>query len=363
MERYHSLGWRVPFGASLRCTTRLLTLPWHTNRPKENPVKHRLDGSSLELKRAIKRFWENSPCDSWFTNEVSGTREFYRSLDEHRYKVHGRLLSAVGFEKTRGTRVLEIGCGCGSEGERFARVGARYTTVDLTNAAVRITRKRFQLASLEGRFIEGDAEDLPFADNSFDFVYSHGVLHHTPDTPRAIREVHRVLAPGGHAVIMLYHRNSFNYQVNLRVVRRLRAYLLRTEAGIKPARKIWHEPDEALRRHAELIKQGRRAYLDMQNMLNRNTDGPNNPLSQVFSRKSAIQLFWQFESIGTEVMFWNPRWLPGIGKVIPAWLEARLAARWGWHLWIYAQKREADPSLRSEQSTNDAGQRRHYHAT
>jgi ubiquinone/menaquinone biosynthesis C-methylase UbiE len=173
--------------------------------------------------------------------------------------------------------VLEIGCGCGSEAERFARAGARYTAVDLTNAAPSITQRPFQLGGLEGRFIQGDAEDQPFADGSFDLVYSHGVLHHTPNTPRTIREVHRVLAPSGRAVIMLNHRDSFNYQVNLRVVRRLRAHLLKAELGIKLARKIWHELEKELRRHADLIQQDPDAYLDMQNMLNRNTDGPDNP--------------------------------------------------------------------------------------
>jgi ubiquinone/menaquinone biosynthesis C-methylase UbiE len=291
------------------------------------------------VKRQVQSFWQNSPCDSWFTNEARGTPAFYRSLDEHRYKVHPGLLSAVGFEKTKGLRVLEIGCGCGSEAERFARAGARYTTVDLTNAALSITQRRFQLGGLEGRFIQGDAEDLPFADGSFDLVYSHGVLHHTPNTPRTIREVHRVLAPGGRAVIMLYHRASFNYQVNLRVVRRLRAHLLKTELGIKLARKIWHEPEKELRRHADLIQQDPDAYLDMQNMLNRNTDGPDNPLSQVFSRLSASGLFWQFKNVRTEVMFWNPNWLPGIGKLIPRSIENWFASQWGWHLWIHAQKR------------------------
>jgi len=235
-------------------------------------------------------------------------------------------------------RVLEIGCGCGSEAERFARAGAHYTAVDLTNAAVSITQRRFQLAKLKGHFVQGDAENLPFADGSFDLVYSHGVLHHTPDTPLTIREVHRVLAPGGRAVIMLYYRDSFNYHVNLGLVRRFRAHLLGTELGIRLVRTIWREPEEELRRHAELIRQDPGSYLEMQNMLNRNTDGPDNPLSQAFSKASAQRMFWQFKNVKTKVMFWNPNWLPGIGKLLPHSIEDRLASRWGWHLWIYAQK-------------------------
>jgi hypothetical protein len=108
--------------------------------------------------------------------------------------------------------------------------------------------------------------------------------------------------------------------------------------GIKLSRKIWHEPEEELRRHAELVKQDPDAYLDMQNMLNRNTDGPDNPLSQVFSKESGSDMFWQFKNVKTEVMFWNPNYLPGIGKLLPKSIENWLASRWGWHLWIYADK-------------------------
>jgi hypothetical protein len=137
---------------------------------------------------------------------------------------------------------------------------------------------------------------------------------------------------------MLYYRDSSNYHVNLRIIRRLRAHLLRRELGIKLARKIFGETEMHLRRHAELIRKDRQSYLDMQNILNRNTDGPDNPLSQVFSKQAAQQMFSQFRTVRTDVMFWNPNWLPGIGKVIPRRIEDRLASRWGWHLWIYAQK-------------------------
>lgn len=318
-------------------TPALFPLPEQRTNSTSSPL-------SSNIKRQVQRFWQESPCDSWFTNEPRGTVAFYRSLDEHRYKVHPHLQSAVDFEKSRGLRVLEIGCGCGSESERFARAGAHYTAVDLTSAALNITRWRFQLANLEGRFVQGDAENLPFDDGSFDLVYSHGVLHHTPDTPRTIREVHRVLSAGGRAMIMIYYRDSFNYHVNLRIIRRLRAHLLRTELGIKLSRAIFGETEQNLRRHAELIREDFGSYLEMQNILNRNTDGPDNPLSQVFSKASAQGMFRQFENVKTEVMFWNPNWLPVLGKLLPHSIEDRLASHWGWHLWIYAQKRHLELS-------------------
>ena len=297
---------------------------------------------SSTIKMQVREFWQSSPCDSRFASERYGTLAFYRSLDEHRYAVHRKLESAADFENTRGKRVLEIGCGCGSDAERFARAGAHYTALDLTDAAVRITRRRFELASLKGSFVQGDAEDLPFGDGSFDLVYSHGVLHHTPDTPRTIREIYRVLSPAGRAVVMLYHRDSFNFRVNLAIVRRLRAHLLRTEIGIKLAKLFFGESDKDLRRHAELIRQDRHAYLKTQNLLNRNTDGPDNPLSQVFSVESAKRMFWQFNNVRTSIMFWNQNWIPGLGKLVPHSAEDWLASRWGWHLWIYAQKNHID---------------------
>jgi ubiquinone/menaquinone biosynthesis C-methylase UbiE len=315
---------------------------------KENVFRGPDASPSVDIKKKVQNFWQRTPCDSWFATGTPGTPAFYRSLDEHRYRVHPKLLSAVGFEKTRGLRVLEIGCGCGSEAERFARAGAHYTAVDLTTAALALTQKRLRLAGLSGTFLQGDAENLPIADASFDFVYSHGVLHHTPNTAQAIREVNRVLSPRGRAAIMLYHRNSFNYEINLRLVRRLRAQLLRSKFGIKLAQMVWHESVEELQRHAELMKQDPSAYLDMQNMLNRNTDGPDNPLSQVFSRESATRLFRQFRSVRTEVMFWNPNWLPVLGKLLPKAIEGKLAARWGWHLWIFAQKTQALTQLNAE---------------
>ena len=147
-----------------------------------------------------------------------------------------------------------------------------------------------------------------------------------------------MLSPGGRAVIMLYYRDSFNYYVNLGIIRRLRAHLLRTELGIKLSAAISGETEQDLRRHAELISEDPRSYVEMQNMLNRNTDGPDNPLSQVFSKPLAEQMFRQFKNVKTEVMFWNPNWLPIIGKLLPHPIEERLASRWGWHLWIYAHK-------------------------
>ena len=105
--------------------------------------------------------------------------------------------------------MLEVGVGLGPDFVRFARAGADATGFDLTEAAVGAVRDRLALEGLEADLRVADAEELPFPDGSFDLVYSWGVLHHTPNTERALAEVRRVLRPGGEARIMLYSRRSW----------------------------------------------------------------------------------------------------------------------------------------------------------
>ncbi|HYE15808.1 MAG TPA: class I SAM-dependent methyltransferase, partial [Pyrinomonadaceae bacterium] len=233
---------------------------------------------------------------------------------------------------------LEIGCGLGTDGAGLARAGAIYTGVDLTEAAVSLARRRFELEGLPGEFSVADAEALDFPDESFDLVYSHGVLHHTPDAAAAVREIQRVLRPGGRAVVMLYHRDSYNYRVNIGLLRRHGARLLKTEAGLKLAHALTGEPVESLREHAARLRQDAAGYLSAGEFLSRNTDGAGNPLTRVYSRREARELFKDFARVEFAVHFLNKRWLPVLGRVLPRPVEKRLASRWGWHLWIYATK-------------------------
>jgi SAM-dependent methyltransferase len=233
--------------------------------------------------------------------------------------------------------VLEIGCGLGTDGAQFAKAGADYVGIDLTDAAVDLTRRRFQISQLCGKFLTADAEQLDFADNSFDIVYSHGVLHHTPDTSGAVREIHRVLRPGGRAIVMLYHRDSYNYRVNISKLRRAGVHLLRWDAGVKFTHLLTGEPEDSLREHARRLKK-ERAYLSSEEFLSQNTDGAGNPLARVYSRSEARLLFKDFSDVELRTYFLNKRWLPIIGRVLPRSLESSLASRWGWHLWIYATK-------------------------
>lgn len=291
-----------------------------------------------ELKERVRAFWQAHPCGTKFSEAEIGTVEFYERIEAHRYEKEWHIPEAADFAGAKGLHVLEIGCGMGTDGAQFAQAGADYTGVDLTEAAIELARKRFELSGLRGTFQVEDAENLDFPDDCFDLVYSHGVLHHTPDTAPAIREIHRVLKPGGRAIVMLYHRGSYNYRIGIRVLRRAGAGLLKSEAGIKLVNVLTREPVEDLRERAELLRANRNGNVSGEELLNASTDGAGNPLARVYSRKQARELFKDFRKVELRTYFLNKRFVPVVGNLLPRSIESALASRWGWHLWIYATK-------------------------
>src|SRR5438874_3526503 len=294
-------------------------------------------GANEELKQRVRAFWQTRPCGTKFSDTEMSTREFFASVEAHRYTKEWHIPVAANFAATRGLKVLEIGCGMGTDGAQFAKAGADYTGIDLTEALIELARKRFALSHLNGEFRVSDAENLDFEDESFDLVYSHGVLHHTPDIEGAVREIHRVLKPGGRAIIMLYQRGSYNYRVGIRVLRRAGAGLLKSERGIKIVHRLTGEPVDSLQEHSASLRNAN-GNVSAAELLNQSTDGAGNPLARVYSRGEARKLFKDFRQVEMRAYFLNKRFIPLIGNLLPRSIEAALAARWGWHLWIYATK-------------------------
>jgi SAM-dependent methyltransferase len=128
------------------------------------PERQLMFESSNNLKERVRAFWQKNPCGTKFTDAEMGTRLFYERTEEHRYEKEWHIPEAADFQSARGLRVLEIGCGLGTDGAQFAKAGAIYTGVDLTDAAVELARKRFELFDLPGEFRKADAENLDFAD-------------------------------------------------------------------------------------------------------------------------------------------------------------------------------------------------------
>lgn len=291
-----------------------------------------------DLKARVHDFWQANPCGAKFARSAIGSREFFAELEQHRYATEWHIPQVIDFERWRDRDVLEVGCGLGTDAVNFARHGARYTGVDLTESSIALVRERFALEGLPAELRTADAENLPFADACFDLVYSHGVLHHTPDTQRAIDEAHRVLKRGGVAMIMLYHRNSFNYHVNIMTFRRLGVRLLRFKWGPTVVHRLTGEDQDRLRHMQQLYLEDPKRLLSRDQFLNQNTDGAGNPLARVYSRDEAAAMFSKFNEVRTEVHFLNKRWIPLVGRLIPRSVERRLASSMGWHLWIVARK-------------------------
>lgn len=294
--------------------------------------------ADTELKERVRAFWQQHPCGTKFSDVEQGTHEFFARIEAHRYAKEWHIPAAADFAGARGLRVLEIGCGIGTDGAQFSEAGADYTGVDLTEAAIGLARDNFKMRDLRGEFRVADAENLDFPDESFDLVYSHGVLHHTPDIVGAVGEIHRVLKPGGRAIVMLYHRGSYNYRIGIRILRRAGAGLLKSESGIRLVHFLTAEPESSLREHAAALKASRNGHFSADELLNQSTDGAGNPLARVYSRRDARELFKAFRKVELRTYFLNKRFIPIIGNLLPKPIESALASRWGWHLWIYATK-------------------------
>lgn len=158
----------------------------------------------------IAGYWNHRIHDLEMTDAEVGTRAFFDDLDGYRFDKLHYLPRLVDFSAFGGQRLLEVGCGIGTDLVRFARGGARVTGVDLAETAIDLARKNFALNGLapeELRVANGEA--LPYADHAFDVVYGHGVIQYTADPAALVRECHRVLKPGGTAIFMVYNRVSW----------------------------------------------------------------------------------------------------------------------------------------------------------
>jgi len=165
--------------------------------------------ASAEVKSRGRAFRNAAPCGAEHATAPEGSPEFYAQVERARYELEPFIPELAGFAGSRGQSVLEIGVGLGTDLLGFARAGARVTGVDLTQRAIELVGRRLALEGLSGDLSVADAEHLPFADGTFDRTYSWGVLHHTPDTARAVREAIRVTRPGGELCLMLYGRHSW----------------------------------------------------------------------------------------------------------------------------------------------------------
>lgn len=245
-------------------------------------------------RRLIEQFWDTRACGSEHSRAPAKSAEFYAALDSFRYHVEP-VEAFAEFAEWSGKDILEIGVGAGGDVSRFLKAGSRAIGIDISATALDVTRARLQLEGLPVRLCRADALSIPFPANSFDLVWSWGVLHHTPDITQAVREVLRVLRPGGVTKVMLYHRPSWVA---------LAAWL---RWGVLRGR-----PFQGLKRVVE--------------------DNVESPGTLALRRSEIEGLFAPFGRIETKIVssYWDSKFVPVLGRLA--------GARMGWFALVSARK-------------------------
>lgn len=159
----------------------------------------------------VERYWDARPCNIRHSSAEIGTRRYFDEVEARKCLVEPHIVRLAQFERWKGKRILEIGCGIGTDTVRFARAGAFVTAVDLSARSLELTRQRLAVYGLDAQLYQANAEELtatvPKAE--YDLVYSFGVLHHTPHPERAIEQLRQYMGPQSYLKIMVYHRWSW----------------------------------------------------------------------------------------------------------------------------------------------------------
>jgi len=159
----------------------------------------------------VRSYWDRRPCNIRHSTKPVGSREYFDEVEARKYHVEYHIPGFAEFPRWAGKRVLEIGCGIGTDAVNFARAGAEYTGTDLSEESLKLTRQRFAVYGLKGRLLAANGERVAEAlpGEQFDLVYSFGVIHHTPDPGAVVAEVRRLIKPTGEFRLMVYARDSW----------------------------------------------------------------------------------------------------------------------------------------------------------
>jgi SAM-dependent methyltransferase len=290
---------------------------------------------SVLAQERVRAYWDNKPCDSELSDRDRLSREYFLEIERQRYQLQPHILDVISKIDWRGKRVLEIGSGVGTDARNIIAKGGVYTGINVDRESTEATSRALRAFSLPGIALQCDATSLDFPENTFDVVYSFGVLHHIPEAGKAVAEIHRVLKPGGELLVMLYNRTSINYVVEIMFLRKLGLRILSVPGAIALLR-LMGFPREKLERHKELRRRQRR--MSVEEWLSRNTDGPDNPYSRVYGAQETADLLTVFRVESNEVYFFDHRHWGPLGRVLSENVRRVLGRHWGWHRIAYAKK-------------------------
>jgi 2-polyprenyl-3-methyl-5-hydroxy-6-metoxy-1,4-benzoquinol methylase len=168
------------------------------------------DFSQVPIEK-VKEFWDKRPCNIRHSNKPIGTREYFDEVEKRKYFVEPHIPGFAEFEKWRGKKVLEVGCGLGTEAINFARHGADLTVIEISKESLDLAKKRFEVYGLTAHFILGNAEELDvfLAGQKFDLIWSFGVIHHSPHPEEILRKCKDLLKDDGEIRMMVYSKISY----------------------------------------------------------------------------------------------------------------------------------------------------------
>lgn len=292
-----------------------------------------LDG--VLAQERVREHWNRQPCDSELSAREASSRDFYLEIEQQRYALQPHILECLSWIDWRGKRVLEVGAGIGTDARRIIGAGGLYTGVNIDRGSAEATARALRVFAVPGVSLQRDARSLDFSAETFDVVYSFGVLQHIPEVARAVAEIERVLAPGGELVVMLYNRSSINYALEIMFLRRLGLHLLSIPGMIGLLAHLGL-PRAKLERHRQVRRE--RGRMSDAEWLSRNTNGPDYPYCRVYGAREAEALLSGFEIVRHEVRFFDHRHWGVLGRLLPGWLRRALGRRWGWHRILHVRK-------------------------
>jgi len=266
---------------------------------------------------AVRDYWNRRPCNLRHSPAPVGSRKYFDEVERRKYFVETHIPAFADFARWKDRRVLEVGCGLGTDTINFARAGALVTAVDLSDESLQLARQRARVFGLEDRirFVAADAESLSeFVEpQPYDLVYSFGVIHHSPHPDRILRELRsHFTAAGSTLKVMVYHRWSW----------KVLAIVLAEAGG------AWWKMDSVVARNSEAQT--------------------GCPVTYTYSRRSGAQLLEStgFRVITTEVDHIFPYRIPEYVKYeyvktlpfrfLPHAAMRALERRLGWHLCLTA---------------------------